>query len=408
MRFLQGNNLPGVKASNQSAILRMIYYYGAVQRMEIAERLGLTLPTITTNINKMLADGLVKEKGVRRTASGSSGRRAKCLEINAEACYFAGVELRGEQWNICITDFCGRMLASCSGVQRNTDYGGVMEQLGKDFAGCLLESGRALEDLSGIGFCLPGLVDRENGLLKVNARYQWFNKDVRKDFARITGYGGRITVENSATARGVSMQLFHWEEVENTQSFAYMVVASGIACPLFLNKSGFQGAVLGAGEAGHMVIEPRGRMCSCGNRGCLEAYASEQAIIDDCKKELRKGRAKLLAKLCAPAGELTLSAILRAQEAGDPDVCRIIEEAVYRLATSVTNIINFTRPDIMLIDCQLFGNEHNREFLLERAESSLYSPTYPGTVIEFVRADKFNGALGAVAVAIDENLEISV
>ena len=70
MRFLQGNNLPGVKASNQSAILRMIYYYGAVQRMEIAERLGLTLPTITTNINKMLADGLVKEKGVRRTASG--------------------------------------------------------------------------------------------------------------------------------------------------------------------------------------------------------------------------------------------------------------------------------------------------------------------------------------------------
>ena len=114
------------------------------------------------------------------------------------------------------------------------------------------------------------------------------------------------------------------------------------------------------------------------------------------------------ALLGAAGGVLTLTALWPALEAGDPDVCRIIEEAVYRLATAVTNIINFPRPDIMLIDCQLFGNEHNREFLLERAESSLYSPTYPGTVIEFVRADKFNGALGAVAVAIDENLEISV
>ena len=58
VQFVRGNNLPRVKISNQSSILRMIYHCGPIKRAEIAERLGLTLPTITTNINSMIADGI--------------------------------------------------------------------------------------------------------------------------------------------------------------------------------------------------------------------------------------------------------------------------------------------------------------------------------------------------------------
>lgn len=408
MQFLQGNNLPRVKASNQSAILRMIYYYGPIQRAEIAEQLELTLPTITTNINKMLADGLVKETSMKAAPYGSNGRRARLLEINAQAGYFAGLEFKSYQWSISITDFCGNLLNSKRIVQKNTDYEKVMEQLGRDFTECLADSGKSLKDLSGIGISLPGLVDRRNGILKVSTRHQWKNKNVRDDFARLTGYQGKITLENNATARGLSAQLFHWNELEKGQSFAYLFVALGVACPLFLNTSSYRGSVVGAGEAGHMIIKPRGRLCSCGNHGCLEAYASEYAIINDCKMEMEQGRAEILREICSNLEEPEISEILKAQEAGDKSVCHIIEEAIYRLAIAASNIINFTRPDMMLIDCQLFQSEYNRRIMLDNAQKNLYSPTYPGTEIFFVDPDKSANALGAVAVAIDEKMEISM
>ena len=63
MKVGQGANPARVKAANQSAILKTIYHYGPIKRSEVAQRLGLTLPTITTNINSMMARGIVRVCG---------------------------------------------------------------------------------------------------------------------------------------------------------------------------------------------------------------------------------------------------------------------------------------------------------------------------------------------------------
>lgn len=404
MQFLQGNNLPRVKTSNQSAILRMIYFYGPIQRNKIAEELGLTLPTITTNINRMLADGLVKEIDAQEAAHGAGGRPAHLLKINEEALYFAGVDLTGYVLSACVTDFCGRVLSSASARLETRDYESVMEQLAGIFGKCLAESGKKLEELCGIGISLPGLVDREEGILTMNPRFQWTNKRVREDFAELSGYRGRITVENNTMARGISAQLFQWDELKNGQSFAYLLVSSGIACPLFLNEYSHHGSVVGVGEVGHMVMESRGRLCNCGNRGCLEAYAGEDAITSECMEELQRGRARVLRELCQNPGRPGMEEILKAQEAGDEDICRIMEDAVDKLATAAANIINFTRPDFMLLDGRIFRNTCNRSSFLERAKSNLCSPTYFGTTFSFVEPEMSMGALGAAAVSIDRKL----
>lgn len=404
MQFLQGNNLPRVKTSNQSAILRMIYFYGPIQRNKIAEELGLTLPTITTNINRMLADGLVKETNAQETSHGNNGRPARLLEINAEALYFAGVDLTGYVLSACVTDFCGQILSSESAMLEARDYESVMGQFARIFAKCLAKSGKKLEELCGVGISLPGLVDREEGILTMNPRFQWTNRNVRGDFAELSGYRGRITVENNSMARGISAQLFQWDELKNGQSFAYLLVSSGIACPLFLNEYSHHGSVVGVGEVGHMVMESHGRKCNCGNHGCLEAYAGEDAIIGECTEELEHGRAQILREICLNAKEPGMEEILKAQEAGDKDICRIMEDAVDKLATAAANIINFTRPDFMLIDGRLFRNICNRSSFLEKAKSNLCSPAYFGTNFSFVESDLSMGALGAAAVSIDRKL----
>ncbi len=409
MQVLQGKNLLRIKESNQSAILRSIYYYGPISRSEIAQRLELTLPTITTNINKMLKEGLIKETFIRGKLTNTSGRRAHPLQINKEACYFGGVELKNTNWSVCITDFSGKILASAEGVCKDRKYEDFIWQIGTDFVKCVSESGKKLNDLCGIGISLPGLVDRENGILKINSRYQWVERKVCQDFAQKTGYQGKITLENNAIARGLSAQMFNWDEVENGKSFAYLVVSAGIACPLFLNTSSYRGSVVDAGEAGHMVLDPHGRLCVCGNYGCLEAYASEYAIINDCKKEMEQGRAVILKKLCLDEKEPDIADIVQAQEYGDKDVCRIVEEAIYMLGIAATNIINFAGPDIMLVDCQLFRNAANRKLFMDQTQNNLHNPAhfkYFKTNISFVDSDQFVGALVAAAVAIDEKLQI--
>ncbi len=405
MQFLKGNNLPRVKSSNQSAILRMIYYYGPIQRAEIAERLELTLPTITTNINKMIEDGLVRQVSAAHMTGATNGRRAGLLEINAAREFFVGVELVGEQWSVCVADFCGQILSSRGGTVRDRDYEAVMRQFADSYAECLAESGKTSENICGVGIGLPGLIDRENGILWMNSIFQWSNKKVSQDFAALTGYEGKITVENNATARGISAQIFHWKELAQGKSFAYMLVASGIACPVFLNNSSYRGSVVGTGEAGHMVIDPHGRPCACGNRGCLEAYASEYSIITECINEMRQERAVTLRRLCADPEKPTMAEILRAQHEGDCDVNRVIEEAICILAIAMSNIINFTRPDTMLIDCRLFVSIHNRNLLLNKSKSALCNPTFYGADIRFAEEGNFANALGGVAVAIDEKLE---
>lgn len=405
--LFQGNNLPRVKISNRSAILRMIYYCGPIQRAEIAERLGLTLPTITTNINSMLADGIVKEVSAAGVLANSSGRRVHLLEINAEACYFAGVELRGDRWSTCITDFCGRILASNSARMADRDYEHFMEQISRSFLECLKESGKELKDITGVGIGMPGLIDRKNGVLTYMSWFQWENKHIREDFARLTGYQGRITVENNAVARGLSVQVFHWDEVKNARTFAYLFVARGVACPLFLNTSSYRGSAVGAGEVGHTIIKPGGRLCTCGKRGCLEAYSGERAIVGDCIREMGQSRAGILSDICADRRFPKISELLKAQEMGDQDVCRIIEEAIDMLAIAASNIIHFAGPDLMLIDSKLFKSEQNKQMLRDRVNDNLCNTPCPRERIAFVTPDRFILAQGALAVAIDERLELA-
>lgn len=105
MQFEHGNNLPRVKVTNQTAIRKLIYHYGPVLRSEIAERLSLTLPTITTNINSMIANGAVCEIDEMKTSQNRLGRKANPVDIVDDFHYFVGVEMRERSRHICITNF---------------------------------------------------------------------------------------------------------------------------------------------------------------------------------------------------------------------------------------------------------------------------------------------------------------
>ncbi len=404
MQFEQGANPSRVKAGNQAAILKTIYLCGPIKRSEVARRLGLTLPTITTNINSMMARGIVRETGSERSITHFAGRKAHLVDIVPESRHFAGVEIQGMRRTVCLLDYRGKVLYQKEHTGEEREYRKNIALTCGMVDRALSACGLRPEEIAGIGVCLPGLVDTQQGVLEVRPSYSWTRKNIRADMASRMNYPGPIYVENNACARAYGAQLFRREDLGDAQTFAYLFLNQGIACPLVLNTAIDFGSVVGAGEVGHMVMVPNGEPCSCGNRGCLEAYASDTAVLRSCAQAIERGEAPVLRRLRGE-GPLSMEQVLAAQEAGEEAVARIVGQAVHILGVAVANINNFACPSLMLIEGRLFSRPENWEHLLEVVRLNLCGGIRRGTRFLFVEPDPFSGAAGAAAMAICKDLE---
>ncbi len=404
MQIASGNNLSRVKVTNQSAIRQMIYHDGPISRIEISEKLSLTLPTITTTINFLLSKGLVKEVENTKASGKTLGRKASLIDVN-DLRYFIGIEMRGALRRLCITDYRGNSIGTIMDNTAFHDYGENITATCELVKKLLRDSKIPKSKVAGIGLCLPGLVDRKKGILTVHPGYGWSNKNVGNDVSRLLNYNGPVTIENNACARAYGAYLFNHKLLDDYQSFAYFFVSSGIACPFMNNYIRFHESIVGQGEVGHMVMEPNGPLCDCGNQGCLEVFSSEKAIISMCAEEIRQGKADILRNICSNLNAPAIDEILRAQAEGDQSVNRIVDDAIFHLGIAIANIDNFVKPECILIECNLFQNEKNKTQLLDTIYKNLYTATNIDTNFIFVSPNEYSGAEGAAAVAVQNDLK---
>lgn len=403
MEFGTGRPPSRRRAGSQAAILRSIYHFGPVKRSQISDYLGLTMPTITTNINDMIARGIVRETGLA-APQGSSGRRARPVDIVPESRHFIGVEMQGSRWAVCLLDFRGTVLFAENGDSPHQGYDENMQSVCRLIRRAASLRGLELEQIAGIGICTPGLVNRADGILNMRVGLNWADKNIRRDIAALTGYTGPVSVENNACARAYGVQIFQRELLTGGRSFAYLFISDGIACPLVPVTDDFVGSVVGMGELGHMIMDPQGPLCRCGNRGCLEAYSSDWAVTSRCSRALEEGKAPILRQLCG-GRRPTMDAILQAQAAGDGDVCQVIREAIYMLGLAAVNVSNFAGPNLMNVDGKLFQNEENRAALTEIVGQNLCGIIRSRTELVFAEPDRLSGAKGVAALSIFRDLE---
>ena len=398
-----GGNLFRVKLSNQVAIREMIYQHGPITRAEVSQRLGLTMPTITTNVNTMIANGIVHEVSPLPSDDKIMGRPANPIDIVADARYFIGVEMRGTYRRLCLTDLRGTMLYTDAHESSIGDYNQALKSACTLIRKVLESDLVPREKISRIGFCIPGIVDTELGTLVVHPGYNWVNKPLRQDVRRLTGFTGPVVIENNARARANAALLFRGDITQDAASFAYLFISTGISCPFLLNNGLTSSVALGAGEVGHTIVDPLGPKCVCGNRGCLEAVSSDTAILRACQEAMDGGGSTLLTSLCG--GEpLTMAQVLTAQQEGDPVVTRIVSRALYYIGLSIANIYSFIRPDILLIEGKLFTIQENRRTMLNTVYDNLYT-TIQDTNFVFLDPDINSGAMGACATAIRDYLQ---
>ena len=156
MKKSRGASLLSLKALNQLQIRRSIYYNAPVTRQQIADQLGVSLPTVTTNVAKMLADGLLEE--YTGDSSPLGGRKPQWLDFRPDSRFAIGLEQAAFGALACVTDLRGHVVCRRELPVQN-DYDAMLSVIGKYTDLLIKEAGISREVILGVGMGLPGFID---------------------------------------------------------------------------------------------------------------------------------------------------------------------------------------------------------------------------------------------------------
>ena len=398
----KGGNLPLIKQKNLSLIKKVIYRSSPISRIEIAQRLSLTSPTITTSVNPMIAQGLLRELPAPREgqdAERAPGRRPVMLEFVPEAYYFCGVDLGPYQICYTLTDLTGRPASThVSPYAGMGSYESTLDMLAEGIPRFIEAAGLQREKVLGVGVVMPGLIDGTTGKINSTFRSGWGGHFLPRDLSERIGI--QVRADNNVRARIIEADLF--DRTLLGDPVAYFYVSYGVACHLMIDGNVLYGSYAAAGEIGHTVVAPEGPLCTtCGNFGCLESLASEKAVLDQCRASLYYSRTpSILTELCRSPEALTIEHVLEAQRRGERTVEHILFGCIKYLGAALANMINLISPGTVLIDGHIFSLEQNRARLVEEVKNHTLITNREQARFTFLPYDVYRGARGGASIAV--------
>ncbi len=320
-----------VRTQNRRVVLNHLRAHGPTSRAELAAAIGLSGAAVTQVTGDLLQEGFL----IAGPGEGSGvGRRPVPLDINYAGFFAIGVKLMADHLQAVLTDLSTRALGEVTlPIPTSRDPDAVADQVAQAARTLIAGQGVPPQKVIGVGVGMGGVVDAARGVSVRAPRLGW--QDV--PFAQmVTARTGIPTwIDNDANAFAAAQALFgHGRRVEN---FVVVIVGQGIGAGLVLSGELYRGSGSGAGEIGHLLSEPDGRPCGCGQRGCLEAYASEEGLLA-CLTDARPDLAPLtVADLAALAAQ------------GDPGVSALLADGGTRLGRGLSHLVNTLNPELLVI-----------------------------------------------------------
>lgn len=262
-----------VRDINQTIFLHLIRERQPISRADIAKFTGLRAGTVSAIVNRLIKNNFVYE-GTDGPSSG--GRRPKNLYINAESFYVLAVDIGVSDTIFAVSDFNGRILTQNSLM---TD-GSPEEFLNKlaDAISAMITRNYSKARFGAVGVSVPGLVNREDGTVEVSPNLEWHDVPLRSILSERLKLP--VFVENDANAAAFSELWYGPLNEAKVRTLLFILVVEGLGTGLIINGELHVGSSHGLGGFGHMSIDPNGKLCSCGRRGCWETFASERATVE--------------------------------------------------------------------------------------------------------------------------------
>ncbi len=370
------------KDINRKLVYQLIKQKRRTSRVEVANELRLNKNTVNSIVDEMLAQQFVHELGPQETLT--PGRKPIIIDFNANKKWAIGIQLTSNIIHWTVTDLYAKPVASFSVPLEACSPEEVVDAL---LAGVeQLASQYSLIDCIGMCIGIPGLMDTASGRVISSSHLNWSNIQLL-DLLK-----GKITLplklDNSVKLASLG-ESWHGSG-QGISNFVYCYFGNGVGCGIMMNGSIVRGDGNAAGELGHIVVDPNGELCGCGNRGCLETAVSLPAIIR-----------QLGSHVPGASRSASLERIIEKLQAGDPDIQQAFELIGKQIGHALSYVTNLLNPKLIILDGPLMDAA---DYLFPIISKQLKERCVPITVekLSLVRSELFPLAscIGAAASAI--------
>ncbi|MDN7242982.1 ROK family protein [Planococcus sp. N028] len=379
-----------VKEGNKSIVMEMIKNESPISRAAVASQTGLNKGTVSSLVADLMDDHLIYESG---PGVSSGGRRPVMLLFNESAGHSIGIDLGVDYLLGILTDLDGNIIEKKELTFKERTYEEIEKKLFDVIDLLTSVAPPSPHGIIGIGVGVPGIVDT-NGNILLAPNLNW--KNINLKTALETKYGLPVIIENEANAGAYGEKQFG--AGKDSENIIYVSAGIGIGVGLILNGSLYKGANGFSGELGHMTIQVDGPVCRCGNQGCWELYASEQALI---------AKAAQLNLPLPSKKELDLAALISLAENGNQEVIELFKEAGDLLGVGINNIINTFNPQQVIIGNRMASsNEWLEESLNKRVAKQALWFQQNDLQISFSELSTLSAALGVTAFSIENFISV--
>ncbi len=205
------------------------------------------------------------------------------------------------------------------------------------------ESGIDRSELNAIASCAPGVIDQERGIVLFTPNLPWRDYDIAGAMRK--KFGVPFYVGNDVNL-GVLGE-YKFGAGRGFKNIVGFFVGTGMGGGLILNGSLYTGNQFKAAEYGHMVLNPEGPLCNCGQRGCLETFSSKQGMTAYIRQQVSRGRETMMAE-AIQEGVFRSKKLKKALAAGDAVATEAVDRACHYLAIATGTMINTFSPDLIL------------------------------------------------------------
>ena len=351
---LRRGNRDLIKAMNRNLILNIVRKHGPISRTHITNRSGLSVGAVSQLTNELLEENWLITAG---ESESTGGRPQVMLRLNPHAGTVVGLKLMENRVVCAVTDLEATILYySERAVTYDHSVDAVATTLAEVVKHTMFEADVNRKNVLGVGIGMAGVIDYQQGVVHYSPYFHW--QDV--------SLAGRVTeqlsipvyLENDVNTLTIEEQLFG--AGRDIANFAVLTVGRGIGLGMVINHQLYQGTPGGVGEIGHVTMQLHGPACDCGKWGCLEAIASDPAVVRSITNALKEGAVSSL-KL-----PVTFAQIVAAADHGDALAQQVLHQSGVYLGLGLSMVVNLVHPSLIVVSGEgVQAGNHRLEPMIE-------------------------------------------
>ncbi len=336
-----------IKQMNRRNLIEYILKEKSLSRSDLARRTGLNKATVSVQINELIQENIVVEQRAGDTVT--LGRKPILLEMNDQAGYSIGIDIDDTMIRGVFLDFKGRPFHHICLPINNDDFDSIINELEINILPLIKEFNKKHMPRGLIGICvgIHGIINNDSRVI-FTQKHKWSNIEVREKLEE--RFHTPVYIDNNANLSAYGELVYF----ENIPDLFCITLFSGIGLGIINNHSIYRGSQGFAGEVGHMIINPHGPKCACGNHGCWELYASEKELLQTLSNHFPE----------------KINDNSSAQLLEDPSFEEELDKYLSNLGYGLNNIINIFNPQRIVLNGALINKNPN---VVQKIESKLHS-----------------------------------